>query len=76
MHGAGEDDAEPQEGREMCAAVGRLVFERADGPHGVDPLLWELLLVWRRREYEHECLTRARLAAAFTRAPEGEHERG
>jgi hypothetical protein len=36
--------------------------------------MWKLFLVWRGREYQHECLVRARLAALFQRKPEAGQE--
>lgn len=71
MHGAGDEGGkETPEEASACDAVGRLVAEGRRGARGCDPLLWELLLVWRSRMIEHECLTRARLGAMFQR-PQG-----
>jgi hypothetical protein len=46
----------------------------AEGEAGRDPLTRQLYFVWRMREYEHECLTRARLSDFFRRGPRGEQE--
>lgn len=61
----GDEREETQAETATCDAVGRLVAARTPGPGGCDPLLWELLLVWRAREYEHECLVRERLGLLF-----------
>jgi hypothetical protein len=67
-----EEREETQAEREAGDTVARLVSEGRAKKSGCDPLLWELYLVWRARVYEYGCLTRGRLAAAFT--PRGEQE--
>jgi hypothetical protein len=51
--------------RDGCAAVERLALETKAGRRvaadDTDPLTWELLLLWRRREAEHEAAARESL---------------
>ncbi|HEX8353675.1 MAG TPA: hypothetical protein VF611_12290 [Pyrinomonadaceae bacterium] len=52
--------------REACRAIERLVEERRAGRRidmeELDPLTWELLVLWESREREHELLYRENLA--------------
>ena len=75
MHGAGDKGREETPAAAAaCDSVGRLVAEGRASGRGLDPLLWELLLVWRSRMIEHECLTRARLGVLFQSPQGAEHE--
>lgn len=65
---------ETQTERAACDAIEWMVAEGRAVESGCDPLARQLFLVWRAREYEHECLVRSRLAARFQRRPEGEQE--
>lgn len=64
-HGVGEARREGAFERDACAAVERLALEAKAGRKvemsDLDPLMWELFLLWLRREAEHEAAARASL---------------
>jgi hypothetical protein len=61
----------------VCDEVIRLAVEKGARKEECDPLLWELLLVWRARAMEFAYLTRGRLAAANApREDDGAGEEG
>lgn len=65
-HGVSANHRTTRYEREACAALERLAAEgragRVFGREELTPLEWELLLVYRAREQEHELLYRSDLA--------------
>jgi hypothetical protein len=65
LHGAGEKRRTSAFERDAVRGVERLATEarlgRAPRPEDLDPLDWELLVLWQGREAEHEAAARQSL---------------
>lgn len=61
--------------RQAVAAIERLVEERRAGRavaiEELDPLTWELLVIWEAREREHELLFRSDFADLIAALKQG-----